>query len=298
MTRPALVSCTLLVSLLACGRAESLAVEELQSRGYVDVELTANEGGSFDYKARKGDDVCLGTIGVNDDGCGSRNTVLFEFACRPPEGPVEKALPESANQDVRGRAAQCDEGNHDKCSDVALAYIDGTDGVPADVDVGRLMMVAACEAGSKYACYNIGNAYLNGSWMGKDLAEARTHWIRGCEGGHGVACQNASVWHTGDIAGTTRDDAQALAYADKGCALDNAQCCYQAGFLIDQGRAPGERKAGMVELFDKGCAGGEVKGCISAGNAFEMGITVDKDAREAAKRFEKACALGSAEHCK
>src|SRR5690349_7279052 len=78
----------------------------------------------------------------------------------PPASPRERC--------VRGDAAQCE---------LALAQA-----------MDRAALKLQCDGGEPFACFALGNAYLNGTEGERDVEQGRLLLARACEGDLGVAC--------------------------------------------------------------------------------------------------------------
>lgn len=68
------------------------------------------------------------------------------------------------------------------------AYISG-DGVPRDMAKARQILEGACSGGYAPACFNLGIMYREGVDTPQDVAVARARFRQGCDLGYQTACQ-------------------------------------------------------------------------------------------------------------
>jgi TPR repeat protein len=82
----------------------------------------------------------------------------------------------------------------------------------------------ACDQGYVSGCGNIGDVYMQGQQVPKDLLKARTTWEQSCARGHADSCTNLGVmYHLADS--VAKDDVKASDYLKRSCDLGQTRAC-------------------------------------------------------------------------
>lgn len=95
---------------------------------------------------------------------------------------------------------------------------------------------------------------------------------------------------------TSRDDARALGYAEKGCQAGDARGCAVLGEMYAQGAGVTRDSRRAAEYYKKSCDANEPEGCVDLGLAmlFGLGTAVDPNG---ARLLDDACSSGFTRGC-
>ncbi len=130
-------------------------------------------------------------------------------------GP-EKNLAESA----RLYHLACDRGSARGCGGWASALERG-EGVARDVSAAWPLYKKSCDAGDRFACYDLGRLHTSGSApIPSDRAAAFEYYRRSCDMGFDDACLRA-----GDNRKSAGDSATARTWFTKGCQKGSSLAC-------------------------------------------------------------------------
>lgn len=214
----------------------------------------------------------------------ARAVARYEEACEMGSSPactnlgflyekgrgVSKNGPRAFALYERGCAgSSCQPPNRTGCINVGRSYRDGL-GVAQDPSRAAAIFREACDRKSdsrdpdaaesaSRACSLLGDLYLDGKGVEKNVPKGLELLEGGCERGDSFGCFNAGA-------------------------------VYSAG----RGDADAEKAA---SLFVRACQAGDADGCSQAALAYEKGKGVSRDPRRAAELNGKACELGSQAAC-
>ncbi len=150
-------------------------------------------------------------------------------------------------RDVAAIERDCRAGDAAACGDLGERYVRGR-GVKRDVARGAALFERSCEAGHFLSCRMLGMLLLpspdSPPGFRLDPARAQALLKRACEGGNGAACGDLAVRNE------SGDKERTLALYLKGCELTSALACWNgAQFLL---RERNDR-TGADRLLEKAC---------------------------------------------
>ncbi len=161
------------------------------------------------------------------------------------EDPAKAKALAARGRELEDRA--CEARNGAACVDIAVRYAVG-DGVLIDETRAQALYVRACEYGYAISCYEA----ATNTWRGVDQkvvtvddATRTKLLLEGCALGLGKACT---------LLPSYEGSADAFAFHQRGCELNDAQGCYLAG---------GDAKATARQFFQRGCDLGSSNACTS-----------------------------------
>lgn len=180
---------------------------DLVRDGYADVVVIPRGGGTFDFTARRGHELCRGSIGTGSHGSTGMTTCelpdelpALEAACREGVGracalAVEKVQATQPIDWVRlGALARpgCDLEQA-----VACFYLGGSreHGCGASIDLPGAFGAydRACRLGDDTGCYNLGTLRYRGVGAPADPAAAAEIWRAACDRGNLLSCKSLGV---------------------------------------------------------------------------------------------------------
>lgn len=95
------------------------------------------------------------------------------------------------------------------------------------------------------------------------------------------------------IGGTTYEKVDVLKAYEVGCASNDADACFEAGWRYFEKQNINK----AIELYTKACDNGSYKGCTNLGALYFGGEGVKQDMKKAKELFSKACNLGDGDGC-
>ena len=129
-----------------------------------------------------------------------------------------------------------------------------------------------------------------------DLALAAWMFQRGCDQGHGAACNNLGLaYQSGQ--GVVEDLEQARTAFQRACSDGFAEGCSNEGVLHEQGLGVPVNLGDAQRLYFQACQRGSALGCSNLGALYARGRGVEVDPGEAARFFAEACMRGSGIGC-
>ena len=177
-----------------------------------------------------------------------------------------------------------------------------------DEQVGRGMLVAACEAGASGACMTLAKLTFatlsspadsgSAAERGRTVAEGMKMFERACDLGNGEACflggwvaDGASPYVAG------RDTETALRLYEAACADGYGAGCTNAAILHSEGLAVPRDEARAARLHLRACALESHGGCGDAGGRLVNGWGIARDTRAGARLLAQACDRSNAYAC-
>ena len=160
-----------------------------------------------------------------------------------------------------------------------------------------------CRNGQFKGCAILGELYLQGGGVERDIARALSYFKKGCAGNFPPACIGEAKMIAGGI-GAAKDQAQAdLLYKkafnllQTACSKNNLMACTTLGGMYVSGNGVAIDYARAVPLLQKACAGGHLFGCYQLGQRYATGEGVPQDYLKAVSLYQKACDGGTPDGC-
>lgn len=120
-------------------------------------------------------------------------------------------------------------------------------------------LTTACEGNSRTACKKLGDAYLKGTGVPRDVTEGRRHYAKSCELRLISACNRAGALFA--ATGRNSDARKARRYYERACDAGRAPACGALGKLWASGRG-GTANARTAGAFaDRACKMGHQPSC-------------------------------------
>ncbi|RYZ05466.1 MAG: sel1 repeat family protein [Myxococcales bacterium] len=180
----------------------------------------------------------------------------------------------------------CKLGDAKTCAMVGEMYLAGS-GVLRDVDAAQAALDKACTQTVARACFNLATLYLDGS-LPKDLEKAAELNQRACDGGDADGCHNLALAYQ-EGTGISKDLPRALTLLQRACGIDPAVSCAYLGSLYQAGEVVERDGARAVELYRRACGVKEPTGCYNLAANLLEGKLLDRDLPLAARLFEHVC---------
>ncbi|MDD7091536.1 tetratricopeptide repeat protein [Campylobacter sp.] len=95
------------------------------------------------------------------------------------------------------------------------------------------------------------------------------------------------------IGGTSFERVDALEAYEVGCASNDSEACFEAGWIHYQRQNLNK----AIELYTKACNANNYKACTNLGALYFGGEGVKVDIKKAKELFSKACELGDGDGC-
>ena len=155
-----------------------------------------------------------------------------------------------------------------------------------------------CDKGQYDACYNFG-IFLE---LGRDFANAKTHYAMACEKGNDKvksnACHNLGVLYSSKDLGGQEEYEKALQYYKEACDLGNPKSCGSLGTFYEKGNGGVEQDyAKAFGLYESACNQGEARSCFNLGTMYDRGYSVKQNFKKAFGLYQIACNAKHAEAC-
>ncbi|MFK7987435.1 MAG: hypothetical protein AB8I08_15545 [Sandaracinaceae bacterium] len=192
----------------------------------------------------------------------------------------------------------CDMEDVEACERVGEAYRDG-DGVERDIARASTLFQSACDAENGIACTNIASLALRGEDRPEaDPAFAFMAYERACQFGSRVGCRMAGRLLR-DGRGVDAEPGQAIGRFTQACEADDPLGCLDAGMMLHQGAddVP-ENPASALAQFERGCTLDNMDCCNNSAVYLRDGLAGTEDTERAAVLFRRACALGHSGACR
>lgn len=261
-----------LASAAGCGPNETASRKVLEEQGFTDIVLT-RDGDHFTFEARKGGEICNGTVSASGNGS------THSSRCSAPTAPAEPQL----------RAA---------CSDKhpEICYGDAKDKQAAGNHAAAAPLFSkGCEYGDMKSCNDLGVAYQRAEGVARDDAKATELYDKACKAKSGIGCHNFGL-----AMRRHEKPVEARAAFEQSCALGDADGCYRLGTSHANGVGGPKDLALAIQYLKKGCEAPEPSqdacGAIGLHQVNGEGVPVDLAAGD--KTLQGACDKGSAEACR
>jgi|GEM_PF-814648 len=180
----------------------------------------------------------------------------------------------------------CNAGDVQGCGYLGDMYLVGA-GVDRDVHGAQVALERACTGKIMRACFNLASLYADAGVL-NDPTKAAELNQRACDGGDADACHNLALAYQQGL-GVTKDVIRALQLLQKACESDPAVSCAYLGSLYDGGQVVEQDRPKAVELYRRACGANEPTGCYNFAAKLLEGELLNRDLQLAAKLFEKVC---------
>lgn len=174
----------------------------------------------------------------------------------------------------------CNAGDVQGCGYLGDMYLVGA-GVDRDVHGAQVALERACTGKIMRACFNLASLYADASVL-NDPTKAAELNQRACDGGDADACHNLALAYQQGL-GVTKNVIRALQLLQKACESDPAVSCAYLGSLYDGGQVVEQDRPKAVELYRRACGANEPTGCYNFAAKLLEGELLNRDLQLAAK---------------
>lgn len=196
-----------------------------------------------------------------------------------------------AAEGARAFEAACDKSYAPGCTHLGELYLHGI-GVERDLDRARRLLAEGCEAEDWYGCTLLGELYESGRIPDRGLAEARELHARACD--HDVPRGCAGLGRL-LLAGPERE--RGIDLLGRACRAGDGSGCRELGRLQAEGRVPGASDAVAAGLFRTACDVGDLDGCVELARLVQAGRVSGMATAEIAAIYGRACDAGEQALC-
>jgi serine/threonine protein kinase/TPR repeat protein len=130
----------------------------------------------------------------------------------------------------------CDGGFVAHCVYRGMLLQDRKNATKADVDEAVALFRRACDQKDGQGCNALGNSYLRGQGVAKDMKKARDAYQTGCDYDESTACYNLGILYRDGGGGLAVDLAQAKVMLERGCKGGKRYSCDALNKLVDSPR--------------------------------------------------------------
>lgn len=148
-----------------------------------------------------------------------------------------------------------------------------------------------CRSGSPFACGALGDMYLLGSGVDKNISYGTKLISKSCDLHPGLGCIQL-----GDIFLNANNYKKAIQYYSKAC-YGSKSGCYQLAKIYYDGKGVKLNKLKAIDLFKVACENYGKDACVDLGFEYYNGTTVSKDIVKAKEYSKKGCELGNQNGC-
>lgn len=281
MSRPLLVSLFLAtLTLAACPDHHQMAKDHLRDEGYLEIELTPQEGATnaFDITAKKDGKPCKGSVTVMAMPGSSSATYNDKIICKAPKAPVVK----KENPLIKALAA-CKSGDHKLCVETGTKLLSGGVG-SRDPEGAAKLFDMACKGGAQPGCVQLGMLHVTGLGVDKSEETAAKLFTAACEAGDMLGCARQGKLHY-----INREGKPALALTQKACKGGAIEGCLYLGKLYQEGIGVKQDFAQSRKYFQAACDGELMDACSNLGVMLMRGEGGSKNMGRAKELLELAC---------
>ncbi len=197
----------------------------------------------------------------------------------------------------------CEAGNATGCYELAIVYREG-EGVAPDPKRETELLERACTGGEGRGCFNLAlkaDLDFDATVEQAALDRARGYFERGCAAQFPGACFNIGEYYLSGR-GVTKDIDRALAYMERACLIGTRQAgpgCLSLAFKYDVhgGAMVRNDPALSNRFFELGCGMGEPDACRNLADHYKRGFGVTQNWARARALFAVACADANEMQC-
>jgi len=177
---------------------------------------------------------------------------------------------------------RCLGGSVPVCIQLGDMYVAGR-GVPRDLGRAARAYGRACEGGAADVCNTLGEIVEQTGAVEGGMARAEQLFLTACEGGSSPGCLNLG------LAAAARDDkVRAFALYERSCNGGWAAGCHQMAVSYEEGEGVTEDMAKAVTLYTEACDSEYIDSCTTLGNLYLAGEKVTKNVNAAVLLYGKA----------
>jgi TPR repeat protein len=293
----------LAVFVVACTGSDVDARNLLEADGFTDIELTKSEG-VFEFKAKKGTDVCTGTLTIKKSLGGANH--FQQNACKRDTSackPGAKAACLAIADELYAREAKVFPTDAAELYRIACADSDGRacarasefEAIGKAWDKVREYAQKGCDFGNGDACVRLAYLDFEAKGVAKDVDKALTGFKKGCDAGAMRGCRAAA----GVLLDKEPTEATAaLPLARKACEAKYEDACFVLGAASFQAKTDYPIALGHLEAAcnDDAFAKRGIA-CNLAGAILFDGLGMPRDHVKGHAAFERACIAGDANGC-
>jgi TPR repeat protein len=215
-------------------------------------------------------------------------------------GTSQTNTPPKEPFDVATAEAKARQGDLSAMMKLGLAYW-GKQGIPADIDKGKMWLERAAEAGSLQAQMFLGTAYLSGSGLPKDIVLAGKYLLQVAQRQNVDASDQGSQalaqYFIADMYehgwGVEKSHEKAIQFLQLAANNGNYPAQFDLGSLYNDGTGgmPMD-KAIACQWFEKAADSGHARAMHNTGYCYQVGSGGKKDSDKAIHYYTLAAELG------
>jgi hypothetical protein len=211
-----------------------------------------------------------------------------------------RGVTRDAERGIRMLVRACDDGVALACM-VAVRWLADTNNARDVKDApelrARLDAEHGCLTSTAEDCFRVGLDYYYGRQsFPRDRVRSVEAYARGCDLGHGIACNNlGDALEYGE--GVPRDLPRAAATYDRACHVGEALGCSNLGHLLERGEGVSRDLPRARALYRESCTSGDVYGCLHAEMLAAVEVGAPRDPQRALDRWRRACDARDARAC-
>ena len=204
---------------------------------------------------------CVRTEIVTQVECPTGSTAEGDKCVSPAVAPTVTQLSKGCRYgDATDCLMQCNVGKDAaSCADLALMFVKG-EGIPADEKKAMTFYLRACDFGSALGCNQAGMRVEDGIGTAKDDAKAAALYQKACDAAKPDGCTNLARMYANGW-GLAKDEPHAVEILTRACNLGDPSGCSNLGFFYVKGRGCEVDHPRGVSLLRKGCLAGNKWGC-------------------------------------
>ena len=274
----ALVIATL--ALTGCPDHKVMATDHLRDEGYLEIEVTPQEGGgnTYDVTAKKDGKPCKGSITVMSMPGSSSATYNKKVICKAPKAPEVK------KEDPNAKAIKaCEGGDHGQCVKTGASLLAGGIG-DRDPELAGKLFKTACDGGNQPGCVQLGILHTTGLGVERSEATAATLFTKACESGDMLGCARQGKLHY-----INREGKPALALTTKACEGGAIEGCLYLGMLYLEGIGVKQKFSEARKYFQSACDAELMEACSNLGVMLMRGEGGPKNMGRAKELLQTAC---------
>ena len=187
---------------------------------------------------------------------------------------------------------ECTAGRGSSCSSLSALYAKGE---AADFKQAFHYAQLACNAGDAEGCGYLGEMYLAGPGVDKDVYAAQAALDKACTGKVMRACFNlATLYGDGSL---PKDPKKAAEFNQRACDGGDADACHNLALAYQQGLGVADDMSKALLLLQKACSTDPVVSCAYLGSLYEAGEVVERDGPKAVELYRRACGANEPTGC-
>lgn len=270
----------------------------------------------FEAACRQGEQAACTDLGfAYDQGADvkqdrKRSAALFGSACTAGDGKGCLALGRYAaseghwsggqiKQAVALLDARCAAGQGSGCYGLGVYYRDLPSAKQQRQKIFALYQ-KACDLDYLWGCHDLGIFFDEDTLGGGSPVKALPLFAKACAEAHTVSCLNLADMYARGRPGIPIDRPKAVAAAERGCGLGDANTCRRLGYYyLEEAESP-QAKHGAAQalaLFEQECQRRDAGSCNKVAIMAMKGQGQPRNPQSGQRHFRAACALGEAMAC-